>query len=179
MAESRIEDGIVVGNVYKNRVLHLTFEFPPHWIAAKPEVLESANERGAAAANANIQQQHPEMTNSPNFAIPKVIFYASKKGSGDGQRIDIPSIRITALPSHNVPLNLENFQRIATQMAAGNSMQIIGTPTPSTFEVDDHAFYRADMEHATGAKYYTFSSCRRWRESICCTSNFLRTQKKN
>ncbi len=150
--ESGIDEGVVIGNVYKNHALRMSFEFPPNWIAAKHEVLKFYNERDTASTNAAIQQ-HPELANSTNISIAKLIFYASKKGAGDGQRIEVPSIRITALPSHGAPLTQENFQRTATQMAGANSMRIIASP--SGYQVDAHAFFRADMERATGAKYYT------------------------
>jgi thiol-disulfide isomerase/thioredoxin len=150
--ESRIEDGVVTGNVYKNRALHLTFEFPPDWIAANSAILNSDNDRGVASSTAAILQ-HQGMADSPNLSAPKLIFYASKKGTGDGQRIDIPSIRITALPSHGKPLTLDSFRRTTAQIADASSMQV--TSAPSEFRVDDHAYFRTDLQRAIGAKYYT------------------------
>lgn len=150
--ESRIEDGIVRGNIYENRALHMTFEFPPDWIAATPTALNSANERGAASATASLLQL-PRAPNSPNITTPKLIFYVSKKGAGDGQRIDIPSIRITALPWHREPLTLDGFRRVTSQFATASELQV--TAGPSEFRVDEHTFFRIDLQRATGARYYT------------------------
>ena len=150
--ESRIEDGVVSGHVYKNRALHMTFEFPPDWIAAMPTALDSANERGAASAIAALLQP-PKAADSPNTSNPKLIFYVSKKGAGDGQRIEFPSIRIVALSWHGEPLTLDNFRRATTQLAVASALQVMAAP--SEFRVDEHVFFRADLQRAAGAKYYT------------------------
>jgi hypothetical protein len=67
-----------------------------------------------------------------------------------GEQIDW---RITVLPSQSESLTRESFRRATTQLAAVSSLQV--TATPSEFRVDDHAFFRADLQRATGARYYT------------------------
>lgn len=147
-----IEDWTVSGNSYKNPALSLTFDFPPDWVAAKKEALKPINEQATASGQA-VLQQHPELGDRAKASIPTLIFYASRKGAGDGKRIEIPSIRITALPVPVRALTLENFQRTATQMAASSSMQIVAPP--AEYRVDDHAFFRVDMIRSTGARYYS------------------------
>ena len=147
-----IEDWTVSGNSYKNRALGMTFDFPPDWIAAKPDVLKPINEQATASAQA-IVQQHPELGERVKVMAPTLVFYASRKGAGDGKRIEIPSIRITALPTPVQTLTLDSFQQTVTQMAGASSMQI--AVPPAEFRVDDHLFFRADLTRATGARYYT------------------------
>jgi len=150
---SGIEDWTVSGNSYKNTALGLTFDFLPGWIAAKRDVLKPLNEQTAAGAKAIIQRQNPELGNESHLLVPEIIFYASRKGAGDGKRIEIPSIRITALPALVQVLTLESFQGTVNQMASAGSMQILAAP--AEYQVDGHVFFRADFTRATGARYYT------------------------
>jgi len=147
-----IEDWTVSGNSYKNRALGLTFDFPPDWVAAKQEVLKAINEQTAAGAKTMIQQ-HPDLGNGGIVAFPQIIFYASRKGAGDGRRIEIPSIRITAAPAPVQVLTLDSFQQTVTQMAGAGSLQVLAPP--AEYRVDDHVFFRADLTRAAGARYYT------------------------
>ena len=147
-----IEDWTVSGNSYKNPALGMTFDFPPDWVAAKKDVLKPINEQAAGAAQA-VVQQHPELGDRVKVSVPTLIFYASRKGAGDGKRIEIPSIRITALSTPAQTLTLDSFQQTVTQMASAGSMQIAAAPME--YRVDDHLFFRADMARATGARYYT------------------------
>jgi len=147
-----IDDWTVSGNSYKNPALGMTFDFPPDWVAAKRDSLKPVNEEAAAGARAALQQ-HPELGDGVQVRVPTIIFYASRKGAGDGRRIEIPSIRITALPTPVPTLTLDSFQHTVTQMAGAGSMQIVAAP--AEFRVDDHLFFRADMTRATGARYYT------------------------
>lgn len=146
-----IEDWTVSGNSYKNTALGLTFDFPPDWIAAKKEALKPINEQAAGSAQA-IVERHPELGERVKVSAPTLIFYASRKGAGDGKRIEIPSIRITALSIPVQALTLDGFQQTVKQMA-GSSMQIVAGP--AEYRVDDHLFFRADLTRASGARYYT------------------------
>jgi hypothetical protein len=121
-------------------------------VAVKPDVLQPANDQAASGAPA-VLQQHPEPGDRANVPVPTLIFYASRKGAGDGRRIEIPSIRITAFPTPVHALTLDGFQQTVTQMAGAGSMQIV--KPPAEYRVDHHPFFRADMARATGARYYT------------------------
>lgn len=148
-APSGIEDGVVSGNIYKNAALGMTYQFPQNWHATNPDSLRSLNGRAEAAAKAAILQQHPEFANSPNFVMPKTVFYASRKGEWDGQHINIPSVRIGAIPSRLDAVNLNTFEQMIANMATASGMKIIGAA--SEFRVNKHSFVRADFERSVGA----------------------------
>ena len=147
-----IDDWTVSGNSYKNTALGLTFDFPPDWVAVKKDTLKPINEQAAASAQ-QIAHDHPELGDRVKVSAPALIFYASRKGAGDGKRIEIPSMRITALRTAAQVLTLANFQQTVTQMAGASSLQIVAAP--AEYRVDDHLFFRADLARATGARYYT------------------------
>jgi hypothetical protein len=146
-ASSGIE-GVVSGNTYKNVALRMTYQFPQNWRAANPDSLRSLNGRAEAAAKAAILQQHPEFANSPNLTMPKTVFYASRRGEWDGQHINIPSIRVSAIPSRLDSVNLDTFQEMAANMATASGMKIMGAA--SEFHVNKHSFMRADFERSVG-----------------------------
>jgi hypothetical protein len=145
-----IEAGNVSGNVYKNEALSLTYEFPRNWIAAKPEMLHKLNEKAEAAAKASILQQYPEMTDNLRIMTTKVVFYSSRRGDGDGQRLSFPCVRITASPSRAGSLKLDSFRQITDTMAAGASTMV--TTAPEEYQVSDHSFLRADFERSMGGQ---------------------------
>jgi hypothetical protein len=103
-----------------------------------------------ASAKASILQQHPELANSLNLTVPEIIFYASRKG-GDGQRIDVPSIRISAIPSRLDSLNLDVFQQMVENRATASGTKLAGTA--SEFHVNKHQFLRADFDRSVGAAH--------------------------
>jgi len=143
-----VEGGVVSANLYKNQALGMTFQFPPGWVLAQPQALHALNDRNEAAAKASILQQHPEMANSLRLSVPKVIFYASRKG-GDGQRIEVPSLRITAVPSRLDSVSLDNFQVLVANRATASGLKPTGPA--SEFQVNKHPFVRADFDRAIGA----------------------------
>ena len=145
---SGIEGGVISGNIYKNAALGMTYQFPQNWHATNPDSLRSLNGRAEAAAKAAILQQHPEFANSPNLVMPKTVFYASRKGEWDGQHINIPSLRIGAIPSRLDSVNLNTFEQMVTNMATASGMKIIGAA--SEFQVNKHSFVRADFERSVG-----------------------------
>jgi thiol-disulfide isomerase/thioredoxin len=148
---SGIEGGVVSGNVYKNQALGMSYEFPRGWIAASASSLHEINERFEAAAKASILQSHPELADRLRPNVAKAIFYASHKGSWDGQHIELPSIRITAAPSRLDELSPDAFQQLATSRATASGMKLIGDPTE--FKVNGHQFLRADFERSVGAAH--------------------------
>jgi thiol-disulfide isomerase/thioredoxin len=150
-----IEGGVVSGNVYKNQALGMTYQFPANWVLAKPDALHALNDRTEAAAKASILQQHPELANSLHLSVTKVIFYASRKG-GDGQRVEVPSIRITAVPSRLDAVSVDSFQILVNTRAAASGLK--PTAPASEFLVKKHPFVRADFERSVGAisVYQTF-----------------------
>ena len=111
--------------------------------------MHAVNDRREAAANAAILQQHPELANSPNMTMPKTVFYASRKGAWDGQRVDIPSICINAVPSRLDSVNLGTFQQMVERMSAAASLKLTGPPVE--FRVKKHPFVRADFDRGVGA----------------------------
>jgi thiol-disulfide isomerase/thioredoxin len=144
-----IEGGVVTGNIYKNAALGMTFQFPRSWYAASLASIHALNERTEAAAKSSIRQLHPELANSLNLSITKTIFYASRREGGDGQRIEVPSIRITAVPSRLDSVSLDNFQVLAANRATAAGLK--PTSPASEFHVNKHAFVRADFERSVGA----------------------------
>lgn len=144
-----IESYVVSGNSYKNAALGMTFQFPQNLIPAGADALHSVNDGQEAAAKAALLQQHPELANSPNIAMPRTVFYASRKGQWDGQHLDIPSIRISAVASRLDEVNLDNFQLRVEKMAAASGLKLTGPPVE--FRVNKHLFVRADIERSVGS----------------------------
>ena len=144
-----IEGGVVNGNVYKNQALAMTYAFPAGWIAAKPESLQAINDRNEAAVKAAYLQRHPDAGSSPHIAMPKVAFYAARKGDWDGQHMAIPAIRISAVPATEDVPDLDAFQKMIERAAAAASLKPVGTA--SEFQVNKHGFVRADFERGVGA----------------------------
>lgn len=150
-----IEAGTFSDNVYKNEALGISYEFPRGWIAAKPESIHALNERSEAAARAAILQQHPELASAIRFSGPKTVFYASRRGEGNGERLAVPCIRIKTVPSRVDELSLDTFRQLAENMATASGMTIIGPA--SEFTVKEHQFLRADFERSTGGPHVYYS----------------------
>lgn len=144
-----IEGGVITENTYKNAALGMTFQFPQNWHAANPDTLHSLNQSAQAAAKATILQPHPEFANSPNLLMPTMVFYASRKGGWDGQHVEVPSIRVSAIPSRLDSLHLDMFQQMMTNKAIASGLKMIGTV--SEFHVNKHPFVRADFQRSVGA----------------------------
>jgi len=145
-----IEAGKLSGNLYKNDALSLTYEFPSNWIAAKPQTLHQLNEKTEAAARAAVLQQHPEMADHLRIMTAKVVFYSSRRGDGDGQRLSFPCIRIMASPSRASSLKLDTFRQTTEAMAGGAGAKL--TFAPQEYQVKDHSFLRADFERSMGGQ---------------------------
>lgn len=143
-----IEAGTVDGNTYKNDALSMTYEFPKGWVPAKAESVHELNLKAEAAAKASILQQHPEMAEHLNLMMPKTVFYVSKKGDGNPQRLSLPCIRINATPSRANTLSADAFQKMADNMALASSAKLMGQAT--AFAVKGHDFMRVDFERSVG-----------------------------
>jgi thiol-disulfide isomerase/thioredoxin len=146
-----IEGGLVSGTIYKNEALSLAYEFPRGWIAAKPDVLHALNEKLEARAKTSILQQHPEAAGNPHIITPKIVFYASRRGDGDGQRLSFPCIRIMSTASRATSLELDAFQRTAEAMANASGAKL--SLAPDAYRVKDHPFMRADFERSMGGQH--------------------------
>ena len=127
----------------------MTYQFPQGWVAASAEALHGVNSRLEGAAQAAFLQQHPEMANAPNISTTKIVFYASRKGQWDGLHLEIPSIRVQAVPSRLDEVSLDRFQQFVEKMAAASGLKITGAP--SEFRVNKHPFVRADFDRSVGA----------------------------
>jgi thiol-disulfide isomerase/thioredoxin len=140
---------VIEGNTYKNGALGMSFQFPQNWHAATPETLQALNERAEAAATASLAQQNSQPPGSGRVVLPKIIFYASR-GGGDGQHLEIPSVRISATSSMGgESLDLEKFRANADKMASASGRKLAGPA--SEFQVNKHQFLRADFMRAVGA----------------------------
>ena len=146
-----IEASSISGNVYKNDALSMSYEFPRGWVAAKPGSLHVLNERSEAGAKAAVLQQHPELADSLRFSTPKIVFYASRKGDGDGQRLGLPSLRISATPSRLDSLRLSTFQQMMDHMAVASGLKPFAQA--SEYTVNKHQFLRADFEQSSGGTH--------------------------
>jgi len=141
-----VEAGTVAAGVYKNAELNMSYEFPRGWMPAQPGVLHGVNVRGQAVAEANALQQRPGF-DTRHLIVPKVVFYASRRGDGDGQKLSLPCLRIQARPAQLGATSPEAFHRLTQSMATAMNMKIIAEPTQ--FKVKDHDFLRADFERSS------------------------------
>ncbi|HXX21982.1 MAG TPA: redoxin family protein [Terriglobia bacterium] len=105
--------GAMSGNVYRNDVLGFSLQLPPNWVVAAPEIVGAAAEKAEAVTRAKFLEQHPEQGSSIRLNIPKVVFYASQSGQGDGQRLSIPCVRISAMPWTNSRVTLDEVKNHA------------------------------------------------------------------
>jgi len=144
-----IEGGQVSGAIYKNEALSIAYEFPRGWIAAKPDALHALNEKLEAGAKASLLQQHPEAAGNLLILTPKLVFYASRRGDGDGQHLSFPCVRIMATPSRATALQVDTFRQTADAMATSSGSTVASA---SQYRVQDHPFLRADFERSVGGQ---------------------------
>jgi len=166
-----IEASSISGNVYKNDALSMSYEFPRGWVAAKPGSLHVLNERSEAGAKAAVLQQHPELADSLRFSTPKIVFYASRKGDGDGQRLGLPSLRISATPSRLDSLRLSTFQQMMDHMAVASGLKPFAQA--SEYTVNKHQFLRADFERSSGGPHVYQSYVQTLSEDYLLTIEIL------
>jgi hypothetical protein len=141
---TEVGSGAVSGNVYRNHLLGLAYEFPLGWIAAKPEALRAANESAQASVKAQLLQQSPESGGNAAIIVPKIIFYASPSGKGDGRLLAIPSLLITAGQWNSSELTLDAVKSEAEQMGRQGMTLARG---PEEYTVSERQFFRADFEN--------------------------------
>jgi thiol-disulfide isomerase/thioredoxin len=146
-----IEGGAVSGNIYKNQAVGMSYEFPRGWVPTSAASLHEINERFDATARASILQIHPELADKLHTNVPKTIFYASRKGNWDGQQVELPSIRITAVPSRLDELSPDAFKQMAAGRATASGMKLLGDA--AELQVNGHKFLRADFERSVGAAH--------------------------
>jgi hypothetical protein len=136
----------VSGNVYQNAELGMAFEFPKGWAAAAAESIRDVNQR----REANLAQRSEA---GVRVLVPRVIFYASARGSGDALRMALPSLRINAAAGGGGGrLTLDYFDRMAQSMAAQPGVKVVAAP--SEFRVGNHRFMRVDLEHSGSSHFY-------------------------
>ena len=145
-----IEGGQVSGAIYKNEALSLAYEFPRGWIAAKPDALHALNEKLEAGAKASLLQQHPEAAGNLRIITPKLVFYASRRGDGDGQHLSFPCVRIMAAPSRATALQVDTFRQTTDAMATASGSTVASAA--AEYRVKDHPFFRADFERSMGGQ---------------------------
>jgi thiol-disulfide isomerase/thioredoxin len=90
--------GIISGNVYRDAALGFSYQFPADWVVVAPETVRAADAKAKADAQAIFLAQHAGENTSSRMRTFTVVFYASKSGRGDGQRISAPCVRISILP---------------------------------------------------------------------------------
>ena len=124
---------------------------------AWPFLRQEADVSDELRAKATALQQHPELAGSGSvrFSIPKTVLYASLRGEGDGQRIALPSLRISAIPSRRDLLDPNFFSQQTQRVAASSGMKAVSPA--SQFTVNDHQFLRADFERTSGPSRICYS----------------------
>ncbi|HMD96003.1 MAG TPA: redoxin family protein [Terriglobia bacterium] len=148
------ESGAVSGNVYRNQFLRFSYQFPTGWVAAQPETLHAANEKNEASAKAMALQQHPESGGSPRIAVPKNIFYASQRGQGDGQRLSLPCVRISATTWNGPDLTLDSVKSSSEKMQPPGISLVRG---PEPYTAGDQKLFRADYESTGNGQHLCMS----------------------
>ena len=131
-------------NVYVNDTLGLSYRYPAGWVGVNFEKSQAMTQASLGSAASGPQSQPGSSRMVP---IPKMIFYASRKGQFEG-RLEIPCVRITAIDSGLDDVSVDWFQEAAQQMASASQLRIIGQP--QEFQVNQHRFVRADFERSIG-----------------------------
>jgi len=148
------ESGAVSGNVYRNEFLGFSYQFPAGWVTAKPESLHAVNERTEATAKAMALRQHSESGGSLQIVVPKTIFYASPSGEGDGARLSLPCVRISAMPWKGPELTLD-FVKSSSEKMQPPGVSLVRGPEPYT--AGDHPLFRADYENTVNGHHLWMS----------------------
>jgi thiol-disulfide isomerase/thioredoxin len=133
------ESGVLSGNVYRNEALGFSYQLPPHWVAAAPEIIQAATEKAQAEFRAKLLEQHPEQGAAVQLNLPRVVFYASPSGQGDGQRIWFPSVRISVTSWTGSSL-VEMRARMGQTLPPGVSL----VREPEIYTEDGRQFLRLD-----------------------------------
>jgi len=146
---SRVEGGCVTGNVYRNDFLGFSFEFPEGWVTERPETLHKLNEKWEVAARHGPPElQSFGMVIPLHMYSPKVFFYASGSGKGDGNRLAIPSIRIGAQQTDERFLDIEKLRHKFEHVDQKRSARLL-RPADG-FVLKGHPFFRLEFEGRQG-----------------------------
>lgn len=144
-----VESGCIAGNVYRNDFLGFSYEFPKDWIAEKPETLHELNNKwDAAAKRGPAELQFYGRTTLLHGYSPKVVFYASSSGKGDGNRVAIPSIRIGAQQTDERFLDIEKLRHKFEHVDPKKSARLL-RPADG-FVLKGHSFFRLEFEGRQG-----------------------------
>jgi len=138
------EGGAVSGNVYRNEFLGFSYQFPAGWVVAPPATLQAVNKRLEASATAMASRQHSESGVSPRIMVPKSIFYASQRGQGDGQRLSVPCVRISATRWNGPQLTLD---LVKSRSERGKPPGITLVRGPEPYTAGDQKFFRTDYDN--------------------------------
>jgi hypothetical protein len=84
-------------------------------------------------------QEHPEASSNVQINVLKTILYVSPRGEGDGQRMNIPCIRINAMPWKRPDIPLDSVM-----ITTGTSL----VRGPEKFTVSGQDLFRADFIHS-------------------------------
>ncbi len=134
--------GVVSGGVYRNRDLGFSYQLPPNWTAAAAQIVQAATEKAQADLRAKFLDQHPEQRGSAHLNLPSVVFYASRSGQGDGQRLFFPCARISVWPATgSVPTLGQVKARTQAMQPPGVTM----AGDPEEFTVDGQEFLRLEL----------------------------------
>jgi len=172
---TEVEGGSISGNTYENDSLSFSYEFPPGWVAAKPQTLHAANETTAASTKAMALQQHPELGASLRLMVPKTIFYASRSGEDDGQRLAIPCVRITVMRWNGPVLTVGSVKGDAERMNPPG-MNPVGEP--EEYAAGDRDFFRTDFEYTRISPHTWLSRFQGVVNGYLLTLEFLAANKQ-
>jgi len=136
------EGGVISGNVYRDDRLGFSYQLPPNWIAVAPEIVRPAAEKAEADARAKFLEQHPEQSDSSEINIPRVVFYASQSGRGDGQRLVLPCIRISVMYWNRSSISLDEVKAWeAKSVPAGWNL----AQGPEEYGPEGQEFFRTEL----------------------------------
>jgi thiol-disulfide isomerase/thioredoxin len=133
--DPEIAAGSVSGNTYQNSRIGVSYQFPKDWAAAKEATLATASQQVKAA----VAQRQQAAGAQAQILIPEAIFYAVPRGSDDGLRVTIPSVRIIVVQWPG-PFDIERFRGNAQRRSA-SGMMLVGSVEESS--IGGHAVFHA------------------------------------
>jgi hypothetical protein len=143
-----VESGSASGNLYQNGFLGSSYEFPKDWIAEKATTLHEINRKWDLDARLGPPDlRFWGLVRLVHGYSPKVIFYASASGKGDGNLVSIPSIRVGAQRTDERFLDTEKLRR-KFEHADQKTVRLLRIP--DSFALKGHPFFRVEVEGAQG-----------------------------
>jgi tetratricopeptide (TPR) repeat protein/peroxiredoxin len=138
--------GVVSRGVYRNQELGFSYQLPPNWTAVAPQIVQAASEKAQANLQAKFLEQHPEQRASMHLNLPSVVFYASRSGQGDGQRLSFPCARISAWPATGA---VPTLGQVKARAQAIQPPGVTMAGDPEEFTVDGQEFLRMELVNST------------------------------